>query len=164
VIADEASPLPMTVRELGGLYLEQIAALDARVGDLDRKLRAAAVRAETTRRLQTMPGVGPVTAVAVETFALPMETFRRGRDFAAWLGLVPCQRSTGGKQRLGRTSKMGEPRHPSAAHRRRDGGDPGGQAPRSAGGLVAGAHAGEEAADAGRDRARPSRWRAASGP
>ena len=58
-----------------GLYLEQIAALDARVGDLDRKLRAAAVRAETTRRLQTMPGVGPVTAVAVETFAPPMETF-----------------------------------------------------------------------------------------
>ena len=41
-------------------------------------------------------------------FAPPMETFRRGRDFAAWLGLVPKQNSTGGKQRLGRTSKMGQ--------------------------------------------------------
>ena len=162
-IADEASPLPLTVRELGGLFLEQIGALDARVHDLDKKLRAAAVRAETTRRLQTMPGVGPVTAVAVETFAPPMEAFRRSRDFAAWLGLVPRQRSTGGKQRLGKTSKMGEPRHPPPAHHRRDVGDPGGQALRSAGGLVAVAHAGEKAADAGRDRARPSRWRAASG-
>jgi transposase len=49
-----------------------------------------------------------ITAVAVETFAPPMETIRCGRDFAAWLGLVPLQHSTGGKQRLGRTSKMGQ--------------------------------------------------------
>jgi transposase len=55
-----------------------------------------------------MPGIGPITAMAVEAFAPPMETFRRGRDFAAWLGLVPRQRSTGGKQRLGQTSKMGQ--------------------------------------------------------
>ena len=45
-----------------------------------------------------MPGVGPITALAVETFAPAMETFQRGRDFAAWLGLVPSQKSTGGKQ------------------------------------------------------------------
>lgn len=44
----------------------------------------------------------------VETFAPPLQTFKRGRDFAAWLGLVPVQHSTGGKQRLGRTSKMGQ--------------------------------------------------------
>ena len=47
-------------------------------------------------------------ALAVETFAPPMESFRRGRDFAAWLGLVPLQKSSGGKQRLGKTSKMGQ--------------------------------------------------------
>jgi len=64
--------------------------------------------AETPRRLQTMPGVGPITAVAVETFAPPMDQFRRGRDFAAWLGLVPRQHSTGGRQQLGRTSRMGQ--------------------------------------------------------
>ena len=55
-----------------------------------------------------MPGVGPITALAIETFAPPMDQFRRGRDFAAWLGLVPRQNSTGGKPRLGKTSKMGQ--------------------------------------------------------
>ncbi|MER9586469.1 IS110 family transposase [Mesorhizobium sp. M0276] len=51
---------------------------------------------------------GRIDALAIETFAPPMETFKCGRDFAAWLGLVPLQRSTGGKQRLGKTSKMGQ--------------------------------------------------------
>jgi transposase len=55
-----------------------------------------------------MPGVGPVGALAIETFAPPMDQFKRGRDFAAWLGLVPRQNSSGGKQRLGKTSKMGQ--------------------------------------------------------
>ena len=63
---------------------------------------------ETSRRLQTMPGVGPVGTLAIETFAPPMDQFKRGRDFAAWLGLVPRQNSSGGKQRLGKTSKMGQ--------------------------------------------------------
>jgi transposase len=107
-MADETSQLPTAVRVLGRLLLEQIDMLGPKIGELDKRLRAAAGQAEATRRLQTMPGVGPVTAVAVETFAPPMETFRRGRDFAAWLGLVPLQRSTGGKQRLGKTSKMGQ--------------------------------------------------------
>ena len=64
--------------------------------------------AEMPRRLRTMPGVGPITALAVETFAPPMDQFRRGRDFAAWLGLVSKQHSTGGKQKRGKTSKMGQ--------------------------------------------------------
>src|SRR6204780_214991 len=107
-IANDDSCLPIAVRELGELLLEQIAALDEKTRDLDKRLRDAAGRDGASKRLQTMPGVGPVTAVAVETFAPPMEGFRRGRDFAAWLGLVPIQRSTGGKPRLGKTSKMGQ--------------------------------------------------------
>ena len=107
-IADDASLLPASVRHLGQVFLEQIAGLNGRIADLDKKLRATARKAETTRRLQTTPGVGPITAVAVEAFAPQLDTFRRGRDFAAWLGLVPRQHSTGGKQRLGRTSKMGQ--------------------------------------------------------
>jgi Transposase IS116/IS110/IS902 family/Molybdopterin-binding domain of aldehyde dehydrogenase len=63
---------------------------------------------ETARRLMTIPGVGPVTAVALAALAPPAETFKRGRDFAAWVGLTPLQHSTGGKQKLGATSKMGE--------------------------------------------------------
>jgi transposase len=107
-IADDGPRLPTIVRELGRLFLEQIGMLDEKVADLDKRLRGAAGEAEMTKRLQTMPGIGPITAMAVETFAPPMGTFHRGRDFAAWLGLVPLQHSTGGKQKLGRTSKMGQ--------------------------------------------------------
>ena len=72
---------------------------------LEKQLRVEATRDKTARRLQTIPGVGPITAMAVAAFAPPMESFHRGRDFSAWLGLVTKQHSTGGKQRLGKTSK-----------------------------------------------------------
>ncbi|TCR71410.1 transposase IS116/IS110/IS902 family protein [Rhizobium sp. BK376] len=55
-----------------------------------------------------MPGMGPITAMAIEAFAPTTTTFRKGRAFAAWLGLAPKQHSSGGKQVLGRTSKMGQ--------------------------------------------------------
>jgi hypothetical protein len=53
-------------------------------------------------------GVGPLTALAIEAFAPDMNSFKRGRDFAAWLGLVPRQHSSGGKERLGHVSKAGQ--------------------------------------------------------
>ena len=56
----------------------------------------------------TVPGAGPITAMALQAFAPPLETFRRGRDFSAWLGLVPRQHTTAGKPRLGKISKMGQ--------------------------------------------------------
>jgi transposase len=107
-VKDEASNLPKTVREMALVYLEQINLLAAQITELEKRIRAEAAHVETTKRLQTMPGVGPVTAVAIESFAPAMTTFRRGRDFAAWLGLVPRQNSTGGRQKLGRVSKMGQ--------------------------------------------------------
>ena len=55
-----------------------------------------------------MPGIGPIGAMTIETFAPDMATFKRGRDFAAWLGLIPLQKSTGGKSRLGQITKMGQ--------------------------------------------------------
>ena len=107
-LEDQSTALPPIVRELGQIYVDQIAVLGSRIAALDLKMRSSARCAETTRRLQTMPGVGHVTAVALEAFAPSMSTFRRGRDFAAWLGLVPRQHSSGGKQRLGKASKMGQ--------------------------------------------------------
>jgi peptidoglycan hydrolase-like protein with peptidoglycan-binding domain len=86
--------------------LDQIVHLTGRIIAMKKRIDAIAREGETSRRLQTMPGVGPISALAVETFAPPMEQFKRGRDFAAWLGLVPRQASTGGKQKLGKTSKM----------------------------------------------------------
>ena len=59
-------------------------------------------------RREAIPGIGPITALAFQAFAPPMVSFRRGRDFAAWLGLVPRQHSTGGKPKLGKISKMGQ--------------------------------------------------------
>ena len=96
------------VRELGQRYLDHIARLDVEIAELDKRLRRPSKDDETAKRLQSMPGMGPITAAAIEAFAPPMETFKRGRDFAAWLGLVPRQHTTGGKPRLGRTSKMGQ--------------------------------------------------------
>ena len=64
--------------------------------------------AANAARLMTVPGIGPLIATAIAVLAPPPETFRRARDFAAWLGLTPRQISTGGKQRLGATTKMGE--------------------------------------------------------
>ena len=105
---DPASMLPGPVHALGGLLLEQIADLDAKIAGLEKQLRAHARRDEEAVRLMTIPGIGPISAMALQAFAPPMESFRRGRYFSAWLGLVPRQHTTGGKPRLGRISKMGQ--------------------------------------------------------
>ena len=90
------------------VLIEMLQALDDRIAGLDREIAQRAKEDETARRLMTIPGVGPVTATALAALAPPAETFKRGRDFAAWVGLTPLQHSTGGKQKLGATSKMGE--------------------------------------------------------
>jgi len=108
VVEDGNSGLPETVAELGWLLLRRIGELDEKIDGLDRELRTSARECDDTARLMTIPGVGPVTAMALQAFAPPMESFRRGRDFSAWLGLVPRQHTTGGKPRLGRISKMGQ--------------------------------------------------------
>ena len=61
-----------------------------------------------SRRLVTIPGIGPLIATAIAATVPDPDVFRGGREFAAWLGLVPRQRSTGGKQRLGRISRLGD--------------------------------------------------------
>ena len=100
--------LPEAVRDLARLLLNQVAGLSEKIASLDVELRRRASADDTVRRLTTIPGVGPITAAAITTFAPPMATFSKGRDFAAWVGLTPRQHSSGGKERLGRTSKMGQ--------------------------------------------------------
>ncbi|MCK1413245.1 IS110 family transposase [Bradyrhizobium sp. CW4] len=79
-----------------------------KIARLDQE-RAHRVKEDTeTKRLTTVPGIGPVTATALLALAPTAEAFKKGRDFAAWLVLTPLQRSTGGKQKLGETSRMGE--------------------------------------------------------
>jgi len=83
--------------------------LTARIAASDRRIKKAASQADTARRLQTVPGIGSLTALAVEAFAPPMESFHCGRDFAAWLGLVPRQHSSVGKAWYGRVAVLSAP-------------------------------------------------------
>ena len=108
IIEDEACDLPELVREECRDLLLQISEKTQRIQTKTKQISSLAAQTDATRRLQTMPGIGPMSALAVEAFAPPMESFRRARDFAAWLGLVPLQHSSGGNERLGRVSKAGQ--------------------------------------------------------
>jgi transposase len=108
ILDEPHSDLPPLMREECRDLLDQIAEKTKRIDARNMKIKELAAAAGTARRLQTIPGVGPLTSLAVEAFAPPMESFRCGRDFAAWLGLVPRQHSSGGKERLGRISKAGQ--------------------------------------------------------
>jgi transposase len=108
VVEESDSILPDSARIVLSMLVDELRALDKRVLQLDREIAQRARKDAVTRRLITIPGIGSVTASALAALAPPAETFRRGRDFAAWIGLTPLQRSTGGKQKLGATSKRGE--------------------------------------------------------
>lgn len=103
-----ASTLPAAARPMVKLMVDLLAELDKRIATLDGEIARRAKEDAAARRLMTIPGIGPIAATAILALAPPIETFRKSRDFAAWLGLAPRQHSTGGKQRLGRISKMGE--------------------------------------------------------
>lgn len=108
LVADEESGLPATARASLTVLTETLVQLDGQIETLDAEIDRRAKTDEVARRLMTIPGIGPLIATAIATLAPPLEAFRKGRDFAAWLGLTPRQHSTGGKQRLGATTKMGE--------------------------------------------------------
>lgn len=80
----------------------------------------AGLRLCVVRWRRGIPGIGPICAMAITAFAPPMEGFRSGRDFAARLGLVPRQHSSGGKQKLGRTIEDGPTRYQKAFDYMRD--------------------------------------------
>jgi transposase len=107
LIADPAA-VPEGVRAVCTVLLDGLAVLDRQIALLDKEIARRAREDEVARRLMTIPGIGPITATAILALAPPSGTFAKGRDFAAWVGLTPRQHSTGGKQKLGSISKMGE--------------------------------------------------------
>jgi transposase len=107
-IEDPTSSIPQAARGCLVRLVDMLRHLQAEIDALDKEIAARATADDVARRLMTVPGIGPLIATAIEALAPPVETFRSGRDFAAWIGLTPVQRSTGGKERLGRTSRMGE--------------------------------------------------------
>ncbi len=109
LLEEEAgASLPQAAATMLKVMLTMVEELDGRITELDKEIARRVREDAVVRRLMTIPGVGPLAATAIAALAPPLETFRRGRDFAAWLGLTPLQKSTGGKQRLGKMSKMGE--------------------------------------------------------
>jgi transposase len=82
-------------------------ALELEIAQLERELRRRALADAAVRRLVKIPGVGPITATALAATIADPQSFRSAREFAAWLGLVPRQSSSGGHERLGRITKMG---------------------------------------------------------
>jgi transposase len=107
-VEDPESLVPDAARSCLRLLVDTLRALRDRINQLDAEITSRAKQDEGAQRLMSIPGIGPMIATAIQALAPPAETFRSGRDFAAWVGLTPVQKSTGGKTRLGRTSRMGE--------------------------------------------------------
>jgi len=108
IVRDERDTrLPTLARQVLAVLATQIEQLDASVTELERQLMAFHKSNAVSQRLATIPGIGPIIATAIATTVAEPNQFRSGREFAAWLGLVPRQNSTGGKTRLGGISKRG---------------------------------------------------------
>ena len=109
VLAEEADQsVPALARLALAPLVDQIAALQSRIEQLDKRILDWHRANATSRRLAEIPGVGPLTATAVAATITDPAMFKSGREFAAYLGLTPRQSSSGGKERLGRISKMGD--------------------------------------------------------
>jgi transposase len=108
VIADERDArIPPEARACLEMLVEQLDLVKAQILENDRQIRARARETEVGRRLMTIPGIGPLLASAfVATIADPA-IFKSGRSLAAWIGLVPRQNSSGGKERLSGITKAG---------------------------------------------------------
>jgi transposase len=103
--ADRAGP--EKARQALSTLFDQCRGLDESVETLEAEIVAHARRDDTARRLATIPGIGPITASLIAATVADIGVFQSARHFAAWLGLVPRQHSTGGKTRLGRITKAG---------------------------------------------------------
>ena len=105
VDADEA--VPEQARQALNALFDQCRALDESTEAFEAEIVAHARRDDTARRLATIPGIGPITSSLIAAPVADIGVFPSARHFAAWLGLVPRQHSTGGKTRLGRITKAG---------------------------------------------------------
>lgn len=108
-MVEEEAFVPEAVRCALLPLVRQVEDLDARIAGLDREIARWHRDSEVSQRLATIPGVGPITASAIAATISDASLFRSGRELAAWLGLVPRQNSSGGKERLGRITKKGDP-------------------------------------------------------
>ncbi len=107
-VEDPRSSLPESARVVLKLLVDTFTALEGQIAELDGEIKRRSKADPTARRLMTIPGVGPIASTAITALVPAAQSFPAGRNFAAWLGLTPLQKSTGGKQKLGAVSKRGE--------------------------------------------------------
>jgi transposase len=109
IVADRSNQrLPEVARECVMALGTQLRMLKRQILEFDRMISAWHRSSEMSRRLDELPGVGPALATALVASVADPKAFRSGRDFSAWVGLVPKQRSSGGKDKLGSISKQGD--------------------------------------------------------
>ena len=108
LIGERAPQLPQLAREVLIALIGQLQALEERIAMIEAKVLAWHRGNEASRRLATVPGIGPITASAIVASITDIGQFRSARHFAAWIGLTPRANSSGGKERLGRISKQGD--------------------------------------------------------
>lgn len=107
-LEDADAALPDLLRQTVALVVEEIRALETRIAAIDHQLAHVARTHPVAVRLQQVPGVGVITATALVGAVAHIHAFRRGRQFASWLGLTPRESSTGSRRFLGRISKRGD--------------------------------------------------------
>lgn len=109
LVEDQSNPsLPDLARRCARTILVQIENLRRNLAEIDQEIQAGHKANEASRRLAEIPGIGPITASAIVATIADPSVFRSGRDFAAWVGLVPRLSGTGGKVHLGHISKQGD--------------------------------------------------------
>jgi len=109
VVADpNVERVPEVVRACVAALGSQLLSLKKQILDFDRMIMAWHRSNQTSKRLNCIPGVGPLLATALVASVADPKTFRSGRNFSAWIGLVPKQHSSGGRDRLGSISKQGD--------------------------------------------------------
>jgi transposase len=108
LLEDAENGLTADFRVLLDGLKQDLVTLDERVDDLDKKIKTLANNNPDAKRLQQIPGIGPMIATALICAIGDGKQFKRGRDMAAWLGLTPRQHSSGGKERLLGISKRGD--------------------------------------------------------
>jgi transposase len=108
ILDGEALGIPEEAAKVVLMLSQQAFDTHSRIQDIDRDLQRWHRSNELSRRLETIPGIGPIGASALAASVTDPGQFRSGREFAAWLGLTPRQNSSGGKERLGRITKMGD--------------------------------------------------------
>jgi transposase len=108
IAEDEDRRLPVDARASLMVLAAQLQAMQTTIRALEKRIVARHRSNQDSQRLQTIPGIGVIGATAIVATLADPTAFRSGRDFAAWVGLVPRQDSTGGKPRLGSISKQGD--------------------------------------------------------